>query len=74
MPAIKYSATESIYYETNQFEEKLSKMLTFGMGKMTPVCIFVPWTIHIYFVYFTTDSGPDAFALPCPMWQVFNAN
>lgn len=65
---LKYSATRSIYEETSQFEEKLSGIILFAMVKITPMCIFVSYFIYIFFVYFTTDLGADAFELPCPMW------
>lgn len=66
--ALKYSATRSIFYKTNQFEEKFSKVILFVMVKITPICAIWPWCINIYFIYFTSDLGTDAFELPCPMW------
>lgn len=62
------SVTRSIYTETNQLEEKLSVIILFVIIEMTCVCIFVPWTIHVFFIYFATDLGADAFELPCSMW------
>lgn len=66
--AFKYSATRSIYLEANQFEEKLCEILFFIINKMTPAIGILPWAIYIYFLYFTTALGPDAFELPQPMW------
>lgn len=41
------------------------------MVKTTPVCIYLPWAIYIFFLYFTTDLGTVAFELPQPIWQVY---
>lgn len=54
--------------QTNQFEEKLSKILFFIMIKLTPAFGILPWFIYVFFVYFTSDLGPEAFKLPFPMW------
>lgn len=66
--ALEYSANDSIYRESNQFEEKLSKIICFVMIEITPNCIFLPWTTYTLILYFLTDLGADAFELPQPMW------
>lgn len=66
--ALKYSASRSIFNEANRFERKLSEAIFLVMPQMTPVIAILPWTIYIYFIYFTTDSGNAAFELLLLMW------
>ena len=66
---LKFSATKAIFYEANQFDEKLSEIIFFVVLN-SPLCALVPWIIYIFFIYFTTDLGNDAFELPVQMWYV----
>lgn len=66
--ALKYSASRSIFNETVQFEHKLSELIFVVMVKHTIRCALLPFLIYTYFVHFTTDSGPEAFELPFPLW------
>lgn len=65
---LKYSASKSIFFETNQSVEKLSKILFLVIVKMTPASCLLPWFIYSFFIYFTTDLGADVFILQSPMW------
>lgn len=65
---LKYSASKSIFFETNQSVEKLSKILFFVIVKMTPASCLLPWFIYSFFIYFITDLGADVFILQSPMW------
>lgn len=58
----------SIFSETTQLEEKINRFVFFVIVKITPQCTFLPFIIHAFFTYFTTDLGNDAFVLPSPMW------
>lgn len=66
--AFNYSASQSIFNEANRRVENLSGILFFVITKITPGLIVLPISIYSFFVYFTTDSGPNAFKLPFPMW------
>lgn len=70
--ALKYATSNSIFYETVVFEQKLSEIVFFVVLKMSPVCVFTPFLVYSYFIYFTTDLGPTAFELPTPAWFPFN--
>lgn len=65
--ALKYSAMKSTFYETNQSVEKMSKIVSFVVVKLTPLSM-LPTVIYIFFLYYTTDVGSDAFKLLSPMW------
>lgn len=65
---LKYSASEEIFRKANRFEKKWSKIINFVIFKLTPAFALLPWCIYVYFLYFTTDLGTDAFELPYPMW------
>lgn len=62
--------TKPILNATVQFERTASEIVFFVAVKLIPACVFVPWIIYVYFVYFTTDAGTVAFELPFPMWYV----
>lgn len=68
--ALKFSASTSIFNQAFRFERKLSGIIYFVMLKVTPICVFVPWTIYTFFIYFTTDLGNAAFQLPLTIWYV----
>ena len=68
IPALKYTASKSMFRTTNQIVEIMSRIIFFIMLKLTPALTYVPWSIYIYFNYFTTDLGNDAFELPMPIW------
>lgn len=61
---LKYSASQSIFHETNELVEKLSEIIFFVMSKMTSIAAIGPWCTYFFFMNFTTDL---AFELPCPM-------
>lgn len=67
----EWSTSKSSLNETVQFEWKLSSIVIFVTLKLTSVCIFMPWLIYTYFIYFTTDAGSPAFELPFPIWYAF---
>lgn len=67
IPALKYSASKSIFNEAKQLADKLNEILFFLLVQITPACGF-PWVIYTFFMYFVTDLGSDAFELPLPMW------
>lgn len=66
--AMKFPTTKPIYLRTVQLELKLSKIVFFLIKVLTPVFFYWPWSIYVYFIYFTGDAGNAAFELPFPMW------
>lgn len=66
--AFKYSGSQSFLKETHQRLEKLSGTLFFLIANVTPITVVLLPFIYSFSIYFTTDSGPDAFILPLPMW------
>lgn len=61
-------ASRAMLRKTIQHVEKLSGMVYFVAVKLGVPGITLPKAIASYFIYFTTDSGRDAFELPYPMW------
>lgn len=57
-----------ILNKTVQFERKTSEIVLFVVVELTPIGIYVPWAIYIYFIYFCTDLVDEAFELPFPIW------
>lgn len=68
LPALKYSASQSIFNKTHQQMEKLSGILFFVLAKMTPGIISLLPSAYSFIIYFVTNSGQEAFILPFPMW------
>lgn len=68
----KNPASKKIYVECDSLVEKLSRFIYFAFLYVNLPAFVLPKSIHSYVIYFTTDSGRDAFALPFEMWQVFN--
>lgn len=66
--ASKYSALRGIFNKTNQLVEKIGGIVFFIMIKLTPACVYVPWSIYTFVIYFATDVGNAAFELPYPIW------
>lgn len=62
------SASKSIFKQTLGLEQKLTGLVFYVMVKVTPFCVFVPWTIYCIFVYFNTNLGNAAFKSPLPIW------
>lgn len=65
--AFKYSPSQPIFYKTHRQVEKRTEILFFVIAKMTPVFAILPPLTYSFFIYFTTDAGPNAFILP-PIW------
>lgn len=63
-----YPKSMKLIVKTNQQAEKLAKILFLVIVKMTFACGAVPWIICTYFIYFTTNLGPEAFVLPAATW------
>lgn len=57
-----------MYAETNRKIEKWTEIIAFAMVKVTPVCWISPKAIISFVLYFATDMGNNAFALPIAMW------
>ena len=63
----------AIYEIVNQRIEEFSKIVYFGMIKMSPIGFVVPKFLGYMFIYFTTDLGKEALKLPLPMWFPFDS-
>lgn len=59
---------KSVYEEVNRVAEKWSKLAFLLLTLVTPIGFFFPKVAFIYFIYYTTDAGSDAFDLPFFMW------
>lgn len=57
-----------MYEEINEFIEKWSKHVFVIFEKTIVTILIMPTALKCYFMYFTTDSGAEAFELPMPMW------
>lgn len=64
--ALKYSASKSIFTETVQTEQRLSKIIFLVAVQMTPTLECLPFFLYSNFLFFTTDLGSEAFQLPSP--------
>lgn len=64
----------AMYDEANRVAEKCSKIAISLLIVATPIGFIFPKAIFIYFVYYTTDAGRDAFDLPFFMWLVKQLN
>lgn len=65
-------ATTELYVNAHQQSEKWNKIVYFMFMKIFAPSILVPLLIHVFYDYFTTDLGNDAFQLPSPFWLVHN--
>lgn len=63
-----YPVSKALIDGTNRHVEMMTKIIHFIFVYVTPMCGIVPQFFGIYFTYFTTDLGAEAFELPCPMW------
>ena len=57
-----------MYEKTDRLVEKISKIIEILIVYVSPPSFVLPNAVYSYFVYFTTDLGPDAFELPFPTW------
>lgn len=64
----KYSASQSNFIETHQQVEKIGEIIFFVTVKLTPAAVVLPPLTYSFLIYFTTDSGPNAFILPLEAW------
>lgn len=68
---LKYPRAKATYQCANQQTEKVCNFLyTFCVCVIVPGFVS-PKAIYSFFVYFSTDLGPNAFELPFPTWSVF---
>lgn len=67
---MKTPTQRSMYEEPNRVAEKWSKLGYIGFAIITPIMFVFPKAILVYFIYYTTDAGRDAFDLPFLMWLV----
>lgn len=57
-----------MYEKANQLAETWSKMIDFAIVHVSVPTIIFPKAIVSFFIYYTTEAGPDAFELPIPVW------
>lgn len=58
----------AVYGKANRFAEKFSKIINFFLVRVTICLVLCPKAIVSFFVFYTTDAGPDAFELALPIW------
>lgn len=67
-----YPASMDIYIKTDKLVEKLTKIMYFLLTRVSAPSFVLPKFFASFFLYFTTDTGNNAFELPLPMWWVCN--
>lgn len=65
---LKYPASKEMIKKTNELVEKSCKIAYFIIVQVALPGLILPKVIVSYFVYFTTEKGPDAFELSVLMW------
>lgn len=63
-----YPKSSTLIDEADRITEKLSEIVYFVIVKVTTVCAVLLKPTFVFFIYFTTDLGRDAFELPGPLW------
>lgn len=58
----------AMYMETNRIARKWSEIAFDSLVIVSPICLNVPKVLVVYWIYFTSALGNDAFELPFPMW------
>lgn len=64
----QYPGSAKIYIKTHGLVEKLCKIMYFVIVNVTVPGFILPKAFICFVVYFTTNSGSDAFELPLPIW------
>lgn len=64
---LKYPASKKIYMDTLRKIERYCKLIT-TIVFATQLGFVLPKAVHCFYIYFTTDAGPNAFELPLPTW------
>lgn len=68
--AFRFSTFRAMAAESHGRVEKITAIVFFFFVKISPAFILPPF-VYSFFVYFTTDLGPDAFISVLPMWWAF---
>lgn len=68
---LKYAKSRAMYEKTDRLVEKISKIIEFVFVYVSVPGYVLPKAIFSLFMYFTTDSGRNAFELPLPTWLVY---
>lgn len=66
----KSPISNALYVKANDLGEKFSKIIFFVAIQCSVPALILPKAVVSYFIYFTTDSGGDAFDLQFPIWYV----
>ena len=64
----KYPVPKKMYKKTNRTVEKLCKIVYLVIVKVPVPALILPKAFACFFIYLTTDAGPNAFELPFPVW------
>lgn len=68
LPGAENPKSTKMYENNVHLVEKVSEIIYFIAINIGVPGFLLPKLIVSYFVYFTTDSGRDAFELPFDMW------
>lgn len=76
MLGLEHSTAGVMYKDADSLVEKYCKMILFTAMLVLLQGLMIPKFVFVYLIYFTTDTGNDAFemGLPFPYWSVRNHN
>lgn len=64
----QFPESAEIYKKVIKLTKNMNRFINFIISKATAPCVIIPKYIACYYIYFTTDTGNDAFELLLPMW------
>lgn len=64
----KNPASKANYMDVNLKVEKWTKIIHFALMRVVLYGVIFPKFIFCFYLFYTTDLGPDAFELPFPVW------
>lgn len=67
-PGSKYPASNKLYEKTNRQIEMISKVAYFALIYVSVPAIILPKSLLCFYVYFSSDLGPESFELSVPAW------
>lgn len=69
---LKNPVSKTLYKKTRAKVQKIVKITTLLLPKITPICLIVPAFLVNFASYLTTDLDDEALELPLPKWFPFD--
>lgn len=69
---MKNLTSKAIYEKTNKRIESVTRTFTSIHLSLSVPFVMIPNLIISFFIYFTTNSGSEAFRMPFPVWWVLS--